>query len=116
MLITTHYMDEAEQLCDRLVIMERGKILVEGDPKRLIDEIIGMGVIEIANPSKELELYLEVRGLASERVNDRIYIYTHDLDTVNRDIMSNFSITFSAMRKATLEDVFLKLTGRGLRD
>ena len=115
-LITTHYMDEAEHLCDRLVIMERGKILVEGDPKRLIDETIGMGVIEIVNPGKDLESYLEGRSLTFERVNDRMYIYTNDLESVNRDIMRSFSITYSAMRKATLEDVFLKLTGRGLRD
>ncbi|MDD1773103.1 MAG: ABC transporter ATP-binding protein [Methanomassiliicoccales archaeon] len=115
-LITTHYMDEAEHLCDRLVIMERGKILVEGDPKRLIDETIGMGVIEIVNPGKDLESYLEGRSLTFERVNERMYIYTNDLESVNRDIMRDFSITYSAMRKATLEDVFLKLTGRGLRD
>jgi len=115
-LITTHYMDEAEHLCDRLVIMEHGKILVEGDPRRLIDETIGMGVIEIVNPGKDLESYLEGRSLTFERVNDRMYIYTNDLESVNRDIMRSFSITYSAMRKATLEDVFLKLTGRGLRD
>jgi lipooligosaccharide transport system ATP-binding protein len=96
--------------------MERARILVEGNPKRLIDETIGMGVIEIVNPGKDLESYLEGRSLAFERVNDRMYIYTNDLESVNRDIMRDFSITYSAMRKATLEDVFLKLTGRGLRD
>jgi len=115
-LITTHYMDEAEQLCDRLVIMENGKILVEGDPKRLIDETIGTGVIEIVNPGDALESYLKGRGLAFERVDDRIFIYTNDLELVNRDLMRGFSLDFSAMRRATLEDVFLKLTGRGLRD
>jgi lipooligosaccharide transport system ATP-binding protein len=115
-LITTHYMDEAEQLCDRLVIMENGKILVEGSPKRLIDETIGTGVIEVVNPGDALETYLKNRGLAYERVNDRMCIYTNDLESVSRDLMKDFSLDFSTMRKATLEDVFLKLTGRGLRE
>jgi lipooligosaccharide transport system ATP-binding protein len=115
-LITTHYMDEAEQLCDRLVIMENGKILVEGSPKRLIDETIGTGVIEVVNPGDALETYLKNRGLAYERVSDRMCIYTNDLESVSRDLVRDFSLDFSTMRKATLEDVFLKLTGRGLRD
>jgi lipooligosaccharide transport system ATP-binding protein len=115
-LITTHYMDEAEQLCDRLVIMENGKILVEGSPKRLIDETIGTGVIEVVNPGDTLETYLKNRGLAYERVSDRMCIYTNDLESVSRDLVRDFSLDFSTMRKATLEDVFLKLTGRGLRD
>lgn len=115
-LITTHYMDEAEQLCDRLVIMENGRILVEGSPKRLIDETIGTGVIEVVNPGDALETYLKNRGLAYERVSDRMCIYTNDLESVSRDLVRDFSLDFSTMRKATLEDVFLKLTGRGLRD
>jgi lipooligosaccharide transport system ATP-binding protein len=115
-LITTHYMDEAEQLCDRLVIMENGKILVEGSPKRLIDETIGTGVIEVVNPGDALETYLKNRGLAYERVSDRMCIYTNDLESVSRDLVRDFSLDFSTMRKATLEDVFLKLTGRGLRE
>jgi lipooligosaccharide transport system ATP-binding protein len=115
-LITTHYMDEAEQLCDRLVIMENGKILVEGSPKRLIDETIGTGVIEVVNPGDTLETYLKNRGLAYERVSDRMCIYTNDLESVSRDLVRDFSLDFSTMRKATLEDVFLKLTGRGLRE
>ncbi len=115
-LITTHYMDEAEQLCDRLVIMENGKILVEGSPKRLIDETIGTGVIEVVNPGDALETYLKNRGLAYERVSDRMCIYTNDLESVSRDLVRDSSLDFSTMRKATLEDVFLKLTGRGLRD
>jgi lipooligosaccharide transport system ATP-binding protein len=109
-------MDEAEQLCDRLVIMENGKILVEGSPKRLIDETIGTGVIEVVNPGDALETYLKNRGLAYERVSDRMCIYTNDLESVSRDLVRDFSLDFSTMRKATLEDVFLKLTGRGLRD
>lgn len=115
-LITTHYMDEAEQLCDRLVIMENGRILVEGSPKRLIDETIGTGVIEVVNPGDALETYLKNRGLAYERVSDRMCIYTNDLESVSRDLVRDSSLDFSTMRKATLEDVFLKLTGRGLRD
>jgi lipooligosaccharide transport system ATP-binding protein len=115
-LITTHYMDEAERLCDRLVIMETGKILVEGPPDRLIDETIGTGVIEIAGQNDVLEPYLKNRGLSYERFNDRIYVYAKDLESVRREINRDLSLNYNVMRKATLEDVFLKLTGRGLRD
>jgi lipooligosaccharide transport system ATP-binding protein len=115
-LITTHYMDEAERLCDRLVIMETGKILVEGPPNRLIDEAIGTGVIEIAGQNDALEPYLKNRGLSYERFNDRIYVYAKDLESVRREINRDLSLNYDVMRKATLEDVFLKLTGRGLRD
>ena len=115
-LITTHYMDEAERLCDRLVIMETGKILVEGPPDRLIDETIGTGVIEIAGQNDALEPYLKNRGLSYERFNDRIYVYAKDLESVRQEINRDISLNYNVMRKATLEDVFLKLTGRGLRD
>ena len=115
-LITTHYMDEAERLCDRLVIMETGKILVEGAPNRLIDEAIGTGVIEIAGENDALEPYLKNRGLSYERFNDRIYVYAKDLESVRQEINRDLSLNYNVMRKATLEDVFLKLTGRGLRD
>lgn len=115
-LITTHYMDEAERLCDRLVIMETGKILVEGPPDRLIDETIGTGVIEIAGQNDALEPYLKNRGLSYERFNDRIYVYAKDLESVRQEINRDLSLNYNVMRKATLEDVFLKLTGRGLRD
>jgi len=115
-LITTHYMDEAERLCDRLVIMETGKILVEGPPDRLIDEAIGTGVIEIAGENDALEPYLKNRGLSYERFNDRIYVYAKDLESVRQEINRDLSLNYNVMRKATLEDVFLKLTGRGLRD
>jgi lipooligosaccharide transport system ATP-binding protein len=115
-LITTHYMDEAERLCDRLVIMETGKILVEGPPNRLIDETIGTGVIEIAGQNDALEPYLKNRGLSYERFNDRIYVYAKDLESVRQEINRDLSLNYNVMRKATLEDVFLKLTGRGLRD
>jgi lipooligosaccharide transport system ATP-binding protein len=115
-LITTHYMDEAERLCDRLVIMETGKILVEGPPNRLIDETIGTGVIEIAGQNDALESYLKNRGLSYEKFNDRIYIYAKDLESVRLEINRDLSLNYDVMRNATLEDVFLKLTGRGLRD
>jgi len=115
-LITTHYMDEAERLCDRLVIMETGKILVEGSPNRLIDEAIGTGVIEIADKNDALEPYLKNRGLSYEKFNDRIYVYAKDLESVRLEINRDLSLNYDVMRNATLEDVFLKLTGRGLRD
>lgn len=115
-LVTTHYMDEAERLCDRLVIMERGKILVEGPPKRLIDDTIGTSVLEMADPEGRIESYISSRHLVYERESDRVLIYTNDLEGVRRELAERFGLDYTAMRNATLEDVFLRLTGRGLID
>ncbi len=115
-IVTTHYMDEAERLCDRLVIMDKGKILVEGSPKELIEGHVGNGVIEFASPSAGIEEHLRSRGLVFERTADRVYVYADRPEVIFSELSRTFTLTNSMIRTATLEDVFLKLTGRGLRE
>jgi lipooligosaccharide transport system ATP-binding protein len=115
-MITTHYMDEAQQLCDRLVIMEKGKILVEGQPMGLISQHVGSGVVEVLAPDDALDLWLKRGAWAYERAGDRVYLYTDDNRQVRELILREHPSANVIIRDATLEDVFLKLTGRGLRD
>jgi len=115
-LLTTHYMDEAEQLCDRLVIMERGRILVEDRPRALIDMVVGTGVIGVFQAPEGLVDHLEREGLDHETTVDGVYIYTNEMESVLEDLINRFDIRDYLVRNATLEDVFLKLTGRGLRE
>ncbi len=116
-ILTTHYMDEAEQLCDRLVIMEHGRFLVEGAPRTLIQEQVGSCVMEIADPDAiGVEDYLREKGVHFERAADRIYVYSEGCDLLLEEFRARFPKVSSMTRPATLEDVFLKLTGRRLRD
>lgn len=115
-MITTHYMDEAQQLCDRLVIMEKGKILVEGRPMGLISQHVGSGVVEVLAPDDALDQWLKRGAWAYERAGDRVYLYTDDNRQVRELILREHPSANVIIRDATLEDVFLKLTGRGLRD
>jgi len=115
-LLTTHYMDEAEELCDRLVIMEKGRILVEDQPRKLIDEVVGTGVISIYQPDDAITALAESRGWSYERTIDAIFIYTDDTAEALTTIKERTSANNATVRNATLEDVFLRLTGRGLRD
>ena len=115
-LLTTHYMEEAAHLCDRLVIMDHGRILVEGGPVELIHQNVGANVIEIESPSETLLTYVEESDLDWERLSHRLLIYTRDGETLFRKISESFCDRGCSLRMATLEDVFLKLTGRELRD
>jgi lipooligosaccharide transport system ATP-binding protein len=115
-MITTHYMDEAQQLCDRLVIMEKGKILVEGNPLGLISQHVGSGVVEVLSPDDALDDLLKRGAWAYERAGDRVYLYTDDNRKVRELILKEHPSANVIIRDATLEDVFLKLTGRGLKD
>ena len=118
LVLTTHYMDEAAQLCDRLVIMHEGRILVEGPPRDLVAREISPQVIEVFEPSGEAVPAL--RGLEEhadrlERLADRWLIYTGDGDSMLAKVRGIVSDPGSVwLRGATLEDVFLQLTGRGL--
>jgi lipooligosaccharide transport system ATP-binding protein len=118
LVLTTHYMDEAAQLCDRLVIMHEGRILVEGPPRDLVAREISPQVIEVFEPSEEAVPAL--RGLEEhadrlERLADRWLIYTGDGDSMLAKVRGIVSDPGSVwLRGATLEDVFLQLTGRGL--
>jgi len=117
LIITTHYMDEAEQLCDRLVVMDKAKIVAEGSPRELIERYSTREVLELRFPDGRPGLDGRLDGLAErvEELPDRVLLYTADgegtLETIHaRDI----HIDSALVRRATLEDVFLRLTGRSL--
>ena len=120
LVLTTHYMDEAEQLCDRLVVMDKAKIAVEGSPRGLIDKYSTREVLELRFPVDEQPKFDgELKGIA-ERVEvlpDRVLLYTSDGDAAAAAIHSRgLRPESSLVRRGTLEDVFLRLTGRSLID
>ncbi len=113
-ILTTHYMDEAERLCDRLVIMDHGKIILEGKPRDLIDSVIGTDVMEIDVPTDEMEAYVKGQGWQYERTIDRLLIFTKEGQKTAAEIKERFAMSYYLIRNATLEDVFLRSTGRAL--
>ena len=120
LIITTHYMDEAEQLCDRLVVMDQGKIAAEGSPSDLIRRYSTREVLELrfADGTQD-EAVLRLDGLAdsSEVLADRVLLYTDDSEGTQRGLAErNIHPEQVLVRRSTLEDVFLKLTGRRLID
>jgi lipooligosaccharide transport system ATP-binding protein len=116
MLLTTHYMEEASRLCDRLIIMDQGVILVEGTPKELIQRHIGRDIIEVEEPTNDLREYVRAHSLEYEDLEHRLTIYCEDRGDLYQKIAKDFCKEGCVMRTATLEDVFLKLTGRDLRE
>jgi lipooligosaccharide transport system ATP-binding protein len=115
-LLTTHYMDEASRLCDRLVIMDHGRILVQGKPVDLIRDYVGQNVIEVAEPGAALQEFVDSKGVSHEDLGHRLIIYGRESDKLFHTISSRYCDEGCVLRMATLEDVFLKLTGRGLRE
>jgi lipooligosaccharide transport system ATP-binding protein len=120
LLLTTHYMEEAAQLCDRLVIMHEGRILVEGAPREVVEAHTTREVVEVFEPPEELHADLDAIGAAArgvERLADRWLFYTDEGDVLLEKVRA---LPLPAgtvwLRGATLEDVFLALTGRGLLD
>lgn len=114
-VITTHYLDEAERLCDRLVIMDHGKILVEGSPRELIDTHIGMDIVEVENTPEVITCLNSLR-IIFESINEIIQIRTKTPRQVADQILSQCQGVRVVTRPASLEDVFLMLTGRRLRE
>ena len=119
LLLTTHYMDEAEQLCDRLVVMDRGKIVAEGSPRDLIERYSTREVVEMrfddGNRPEDLSYWTD--GLVSrvEPLPDRVLLYTDDGDAASHAMHERGLVPESVLvRRSTLEDVFLHLTGRSL--
>lgn len=115
-LMTTHYMEEAAQLCDRLVIVDHGKILVNGTPADLIARHVGGSVIEIEGPDQALRDYITENEVAYEDLGRRIIVYTTEEAELNSIIREQFCTARCTFRSSTLEDVFLRLTGRALRE
>lgn len=119
LIITTHYMDEAEQLCDRLVVMDKGKIVAEGSPQDLIEHYATREVVELRFPVGETQGEDKLDGLAKriEALPDRTLLYTDDAERTLLDLNKRpLPIESTIVRRATLEDVFLRLTGRTLVD
>ena len=118
LILTTQYMEEAQQLCDRIVVMYQGKILKEGVPGRLVEEEIGREVVEVRVPPEDDEkLLVQLSSLsnAHERVGDTLYFYCRDGQPLMRRLIE-LDVHNYLNRPATLEDVFLKLTGRSLNE
>ena len=119
-VLTTHYMDEAEQLCDRLVVMDNGKIVAEGTPRDLIVRYSTREVLEVRLPAANATAALAHLDGAADRVEvlpDRVLLYTHDGEEALSAVHALGVQPESALvRRSTLEDVFLHLTGRTLVD
>jgi lipooligosaccharide transport system ATP-binding protein len=118
LVLTTHYMDEAEQLCDRLVVMDNGRIVAEGSPRQLIERYSTREVVEIRfEGDHPAPLPLDGLGERVEELPDRILVYTQDGDATAAALAErNLPPHATLIRRSTLEDVFLHLTGRSLVD
>jgi len=122
LIITTHYMDEAEQLCDRLAVMDHGRIVAEGSPRELIDAHVTREVVELrfaSDRQRDAASRLRDAALAQriEELPDRVVLYADDGEAVLAEVHALALAPITALvRRATLEDVFLKLTGHSLVD
>ena len=120
LVLTTHYMDEAEQLCDRLVVMDAGRIVAEGSPRDLITRYSTREVLELrfgAGRNAEYETRLGGIGDRLEVLADRILVYADDGDAALREVITRgLAPEGSLVRRSSLEDVFLRLTGRSLEE
>ena len=118
LLITTHYMDEAEQLCDRLIVMDKGKIMAEDSPAQLIKTYSTKEVLEVRFGSDRNQEMVEVLRPLADRIEvlpDRILLYATDGEQLLEQIAAKgIHPNTSLVRRSSLEDVFLRLTGRSL--
>jgi len=121
-ILTTHYMEEAEQLCDRVAIMDGGRIVAEGPPQALVERYVGREVVElqVAQDGASARVVAEeIRALAEayEWDGGRVLLHTHDGERLVHQVRSlGLPVKAVVLRRATLEDVFLHLTGRRLRE
>lgn len=116
LLLTTHYMEEAEKLCDRLVIMDKGRIVAEGSPRALIEERVPRQVVELFLDEGE---QFSADGLACsphavQRTADRVLCYTDRGEDLMHELLEHYPEHRAALRPSDLEDVFLEITGRKL--
>jgi lipooligosaccharide transport system ATP-binding protein len=121
LILTTHYMEEAARLCDRLVIMDQGRIITEGTPAALVAEHVGRDVLELTvedgYPVAALVASLEGRLDSHELADRQLLLYTDDAEELLANIdHERFPTERALVRRATLEDVFLRLAGRSLRE
>ena len=115
-LMTTHYMEEASRLCDRLVIMDHGRILVEGRPTELISRHAGRQVIELEGPDQGLRDYVKDQRIEHDDLGHRMILYVREGEDLNDTIRERYCSDTCIFRNSSLEDVFLRLTGRELRE
>jgi lipooligosaccharide transport system ATP-binding protein len=116
-ILTTHYMEEAAQLCDRTIIMDNGKIIEQGTPKVLVKKHVGEQVLEVVY-DKEIMGYLKATfpDAKLEIVNDRVQVFSSQPRGIFSGLIDKFRNKGAIIRDANLEDMFLKLTGRRLRE
>ena len=118
LVLTTHYMDEAEQLCDRLVVMDKAKIVAEGSPRALIEQYSTREVLELRFPvgvQETLDGQLDGLGERIERLPDRVLVYASDGEAAATAVHERGLLPETTLvRRSSLEDVFLRLTGRTL--
>jgi len=118
LVLTTHHMEEAERLCQRLAIMDHGRIIASGSPRALIAEHIEPQVVEVHGPGPAVQAWMvPARAVAArvERVGDTVFCYADEVEGLLRALAGHPELVY-LHRPASLEDVFLKLTGRDLRD
>jgi lipooligosaccharide transport system ATP-binding protein len=116
LLLTTHYMEEAERLCDELVVMDHGRVVVQGAPRELIRRHVEANVLEIQGDSAQIAALLApVPGVRLERVGETHYCYTENAAPVMKQLERAPTFTYMH-RPASLEDVFVRLTGHDLRE
>jgi lipooligosaccharide transport system ATP-binding protein len=117
LVLTTHYMDEAEQLCDRLVVMDAGRIVAEGSPRELIERYSTREVVELRYPAGVPAPRWDLEGARVETLADRLLVYTDHGDAVAAGAARRDPAPVGVLvRRSGLEDVFLRLTGRTLVD
>jgi len=120
LVLTTHYMDEAEQLCDRLVVMDGGKIVAEGSPQALIERYSTREVVELRFHAEAQDVFADKLAGIGQRIEvlpDRILLYVADGDDAVAELQRRALHPASELvRRSSLEDVFLHLTGRTLVD
>jgi lipooligosaccharide transport system ATP-binding protein len=120
LLLTTHYMDEAEQLCDRLVVMDKAKIVAEGSPRALIEKYSTREVLELRlreDVRASMDGVLDGLATRTENLPDRILLYTDDGEQALEQVHARgIPLETALVRRSTLEDVFLRITGRSLTE
>ncbi len=116
-ILTTHYMEEAAELCDRVLIVDTGKIIEEGKPSELVEKHVGEEVLEVDNEEQILKTLKEKFPEAClDVLGEKIHVFTNEPHGVFVKFLQDFPLKGATVRRANLEDVFLKLTGRKLRD
>jgi lipooligosaccharide transport system ATP-binding protein len=115
-LLTTHYMEEAQSLCDRLVIMDEGRFVASGRPLDLVREHVGEFVLELLGDANvEADVTREFPALETQRSGQRLYFYA-DRPEILAPLVERYGARNARLRPASVEDVFLKLTGREIRE